>query len=319
MKKADKKKDSALIIKSSINIGSGYNSLGYHKTALNYFLKSNQILEEYKSKREAYWVNHVNIGVCYMSLEQYQLAKQYFDKTIPYSPYVAFVKKLNLAKWNGIQGNKEAFYILQKQVSNQVSEYPMYLPIWEELQLDFLIQWNDKFHLLEFINQNIAKYNDKNLYLKIQYNKALLQLKKPMADSIESLLKYKDQIISSNDFFLRDIYFDFLRNYYLNKNDISNFNTYVLLAEENDEQHSKERNMLYVEDFKLAHELEELKDKYSAVQLKNELIQNQLSVTNIKFKLSVVIIVLGLGIIFLIVRNYKKQSYSSLKHHSVTE
>ena len=75
LKKADVKKDSSIIIKANINIGSSYNALGYHKTALNYFLKTDKIFKTYQIKNEPYWSNHVNIGVCYMSLEQYDLSK----------------------------------------------------------------------------------------------------------------------------------------------------------------------------------------------------------------------------------------------------
>jgi tetratricopeptide (TPR) repeat protein len=98
LQKANTTKDSSIIIKTNINIGSGYNALGYHKTALSYFLKSAKIFESYHIKNEPYWANHLNIGVCYMSLEQYDLAKKYFKKTAAYNAYIVFLKKLNLAK-----------------------------------------------------------------------------------------------------------------------------------------------------------------------------------------------------------------------------
>jgi DNA-binding CsgD family transcriptional regulator len=306
LKKADRKKDSVIIVKSSVNIGSGYSALGYHKTALNYFLKSNKILEDYKNENESYWVNHINIGVCYMSLEQYELAKQYFDKTKDFSPYVGFVKKLNLAKWNGLQDNKAEFYTLQEQVSNLVNQFPMFLPIWEELQLDFLIKWNDQSQLLAFINQNLPEYNQKNLFLKIQYNQALLLLNKAPAESISDLLKYEKQVVNSNDFFLKDIYYDFLKAMYFQKKDLNNFNKYVLLAEKNNEEQSKERNMLYVEDFKEAQAIEILKEEVTKIQLQNQLIQSKLTKSNLMFRFSILIIVMGLGIIFLLIRNYRK-------------
>jgi hypothetical protein len=52
--------------------------------------------------------------------------------------------------------------------------------------------------------------------------------------------------------------------------------------------------------------IETLKVQFSEVQLKNEIIESQLAKSYIRFRLSVVIIVMGLGIIFLMVRNYKK-------------
>ena len=64
--------------------------------------------------------------------------------------------------------------------------------------------------------------------------------------------------------------------------------------------------MLYVEDFKAAQESEELKEKISEVQLKNQLIQNKLSKSTIIYWFLIVVIIMGSGIIFLLVRNYKK-------------
>jgi DNA-binding CsgD family transcriptional regulator len=87
---------------------------------------------------------------------------------------------------------------------------------------------------------------------------------------------------------------------------LDQFYFYSNLWSKNNEALNKEKNMLYVEDFKAAQELEELKEKFSDVQLKNELIQNQLSKSTIMFRFSMVIIIMGLGIIFLLIRNYKK-------------
>ena len=61
--------------------------------------------------------------------------------------------------------------------------------------------------------------------------------------------------------------------------------------------------MLYVEDFKAAKELDEIKLKYKEEKLKNELIQNKLSKSELKLLFSLVIIVMGIGIIFLVIRN----------------
>ena len=48
LEKAEKLKDSNFIIKSNINIGASYNALGFHKTALNYFLKTEALFNNYK-------------------------------------------------------------------------------------------------------------------------------------------------------------------------------------------------------------------------------------------------------------------------------
>ena len=63
---------------------------------------------------------------------------------------------------------------------------------------------------------------------------------------------------------------------------------------------------MHVEDYKAAQEMEELKSKFSEVQSKNEIIEYQLAKSNTRLLLSVIIIIMGIGIIFLMVRNYKK-------------
>lgn len=306
LQKTNKKKDSALIIRSNINIGSSYNALGYHKTALNYFLRTNKILEQYQKKNEAYWVNHINIGVCYMSLEQYDLAKSFFDKTIAYTPYVGFVKKLNLAKWNAIQENRDKFYELQSEVSKLVVQYPMYESIWEELQMDFLIKWKDTLRLKDLIAKLLPFYSQKNLYLRLQINQASLLFYKKTVEPITAIIKYKQEVLDSNDFFLKEIYYEVLKEFYYQSNNLKQFYKYNQLSQENYDQQAKEKNMLYVEDQRASQEIEELKTQFNNIQLKNKLIQNRLLQSNMMLGFTIVIVIMGLGIIFLLIRNFRK-------------
>jgi DNA-binding CsgD family transcriptional regulator len=305
LKVNEKKKDTNLGFKTRINIGAAYNAIGYHKTASQYFISLNSTQKKGK-KNDMYWINNVNIGVCYMSLEQYDLAKQYFEATEENTPYISFVKKLNLAKWHAIKNNKATFYSLQKEISNQVANYPMFESIWEEVQLEFLINWNDKTNLGLLLDVIKPKYHSNNLFLKLKTNQALLLLNEKPLESIDQILNYEDEVIGSNDLFLKNLYFKFLKEFYFKINDINKYHKFDKLWEESNEQYVKEKNMLYLEDFKAAQELDELKGKFSEVQLKNQLIQNQLSKSNILFRFSVIIIIMGLGIIFLLTRNYKK-------------
>ena len=68
LKVNEKKKDTNLGFKTRINIGAAYNAIGYHKTASQYFISVNSTQKKGK-KNDMYWINNVNIGVCYMSLE----------------------------------------------------------------------------------------------------------------------------------------------------------------------------------------------------------------------------------------------------------
>ena len=306
LKVNEKRKDTNLGFKTRINIGAAYNAIGYHKTASQYFIAVKNLAQKKTKKNEMYYVNNINIGVCYMSLEQYDLAKQYFDATEEITPYISFVKRLNLAKWYALNNNRSKFYLLQKEISDQVGNYPMFESIWEELQLEFLINWNDKTKLSILVDVLKTKYDSNNLFLKLKTNQALLCLNKTPLESITQILSYEKEVIESNDLFLKNLYFKFLKEFYFKRNDINNYHKFDTLWEESNEQFVKEKNMLYLEDFKAAQELEELKGKFSDVQLKNQLIQNQLSKSNILFRLSILIIIMGLGIIFLLIRNYKK-------------
>lgn len=306
LKKADVKKDSSIIIKSNINIGSSYNALGYHKTALNYFLKSDKIFNSYQIKNEPYWANHINIGVCYMSLEQFDLSKSYFDKTTDFNTYIIFLKKLNLAKWHAVQNKQAGFLNYQTEIEKLVGAFPMYIDIWNELQLDFFIKWKNKPEAKELIEKLRPVYDQQNLYLKLLINKGSLFVYNKTIETSDHLQSFADEVSSRNDLYLTELYYSVLKEHYYKSNNLKQFYYYNDLWIKNNDDLNKEKNMLHVEDFKEAQELEELKNKFSEVQLKNELIQNQLSKSTIMFRFSMVIIIMGLGIIFLMVRNYKK-------------
>lgn len=306
LQKANTHKDSSIIIKTNINIGSSYNALGYHKTALDYFLKTDKIFKDYKIKDEPYWANHVNIGVCYMSLEQYDLSKMYFDKTIDFNNYIIFLKKLNLAKWYAVQNKQSGFLKYQQDIDKMVSSFPMYLDIWNELQLDFFIKWKNLTKVNEILVKLIPTYNQQNLYLKLLINNGYLLAKKKTFEPVAKLIMYQDEVLKSNDMYLNALYYSVLKGHYLKSKNIDQYHYYTTLWTQNEEALNKEKNMLHVEDFKAAEELNELKGKFTEVQLKNQLIQNQLSKSTLLFRFSIVIIIMGIGIIFLIVRNHKK-------------
>jgi DNA-binding CsgD family transcriptional regulator len=311
LKVNEKQIDNELGLKTKINIGAAYNAIGYHKTASQYFISVNTGQPNTK-KNEMFWINNINIGVCYMSLEQFDLAKQYFDSTEDFSPYITFIKKLNLAKWYALKNDKVTFYNFQKDISKQVSNFPMYESIWEELQLEFLINWNDKARLKVILPNLKLKYNTNNLFLKLKTNQALLVVAEKPLETINMILNYQNEVSSSNDLYLKILYFEFLKEFYFTKNDLNNYHKFDKFLESSNEQLVKETNILYLEDFKSAQEIQDLKTKFSEVQLKNQLIKNQLSKSTIMFRLSVIIIIMGLGIIFLLIRNYKK----SKKIHS---
>ncbi len=56
------------------------------------------------------------------------------------------------------------FYTLQKEISNQVANYLMFESIWEEVQLEFLINWNDKLNRSLLLDEIKPKYHSNNLF-----------------------------------------------------------------------------------------------------------------------------------------------------------
>jgi DNA-binding CsgD family transcriptional regulator len=304
--KAKNSKNKDLIIKTTINLGATYNSIGFHKTAVEYFIKAKSIMQSSKNE-ETYWINNLNIGVCYMSLDQLELAKKYFDATKEINPYVSFIKKLNTAKWYGLKDRKAVFFNLKNEVTQSAKNYPIYVSIWNEVQLDFLIKWNDVYELKILLNQLNPDYESSNLYLKLLLNKANLIANKRTFTSLNNLFSYEKMVLESKDLYLKNLYYEVLKEYYYSVKNIDLYYKYSNLWEANNELLNIEKNMLHVKDFDETKNLLELKNRFTETQIKSQLIQNQLSKSDLKLKLSVLIILMSISIILLLIRNYNKK------------
>lgn len=308
LKDIEGKKDSInleLSLKTKVNIGATYNALGYHKTAAEYFLTVKSESEQLK-KNDRYWINNINIGVCYMSLEQYDLAKKYFDNTKDYNSYIIFLKNLNLAKWHGLNNNKDKFLFYQKSISKQIVNFSMYQSVWDEMQLEFFTLFKDKESLNRLLKQLIPSYKDKNLFLKLQINTSLLLLNKNPVETVSEILNYNEEVINSDDFYLKNNYFNLLKEFFYKIKNIEEYYKYDILLKQSNEDFVKQKNMLYVEDFKAAFELENIKDQFSKIQLEKEVVEVNLTKSKLRYNFSLLIIVLSIIIIILIIRNYKK-------------
>lgn len=253
-----------------------------------------------------YWINNLNIGVCYMSLEQYDAAKQFFDQTEDFNPYVTFLKNLNLAKWYGLKDNHDKFYELQTIVSKQVVHFSMYESIWEEMQLEFFMKWKEVEKIKKVVATLIPQYALKNSYLKLLINQALLDAGLQPAEPLKAVLLNEQEIKDSNDFYLKSAYYKLVKAFYYQAKNLERYHAYDTLWIENNELLATEKNMLYVEDFKAAHELEAVKNKYTQIQLEKEVVEIKLTKSKIRFQLSVVIIIFCVVFLLFILRNYRK-------------
>jgi hypothetical protein len=302
------KKDSInleLSLKTKENIGATYNALGYYKTAAEFFLSVKRE-SQHQEKNDRYWINNINIGVCYMSLGEYDLAKKYFDDTKEFNPYIIFLKNLYLAKWYGLKKNNYKFYIFQEIVSKQVVNFSMYETVWEEMQLDFFIELKDTEKLNKLVATLAPKYAQKNIYLKLLINQALLEGGHLPLENVTRILFYEQEINNSNDLYLKSSYYKLLKTFYYKYRNLERYYDYDILWAKNNEQLANEKNMLFVEDFKVAQELSSIKNKYAQIELEKELIEINSIKSKIRFQLEVLVVVLCVITLLLIIRNYRK-------------
>ena len=299
-------KDSLLLVKTKINIGATYNALGYHKTASKYFLNANALLKKDKVKTETYWINHINLGVCYMSLRQLEEAKKYFDTAEEFNPYISFLKKLNTAKWQASKNNKQFFFSLVDELNVGVLEFPMYETIWLEVQFDFLIQWNEILRLEELLIETSSKYDSYNLDLQLLLEKANLLIYKKTIKPAESLVVLNDQILKCDNLYLIQLYYKVLKENAYHKKDTDAFLKYSSLWEKSTVDVLDAKNMVYVEDFKTAFGLEEVALKLNQSELEKAIIKNKLTTSSLRFSILLTVLIFSLLAFFLFRLNYKK-------------
>ena len=299
-------KDSLLLVKTKINIGATYNALGYHKTASKYFLNANALLKNDKVKTETYWINHINLGVCYMSLRQLEEAKKYFDTAEEFNPYISFLKKLNTAKWQASKNNKQFFFSLVDELNVGVLEFPMYETIWLEVQFDFLIQWNEIVRLEELLIETSSKYDSYNLDLQLLLEKANLLIYKKTIKPAESLVVLNDQILKSDNLYLIQLYYEVLKENAYHKKDTDAFLKYSSLWEKSTVDVLDEKNMVSVEDFKTAFGLEEVALKLNQSELEKAIIKNKLTASSLRFSILLTVLIFSLLAFSLFRLNYKK-------------
>lgn len=303
---AKKENNTTLQISITTNIGAAYNALGYHKTALFYFLDVDRELFKQKTKQENYWINHVNIAACYMSLEQDSLAKKYFDNTKEFNDHVTFLKYVNVARYHAERGDRELFSIYESKIDSLIARNPVYKKFWSEIQLEFYTKWEDLSRLRKLLKNIEPDYQGDNLPFKIAFNKAYFLGYQKFYEPIEKLLVYKDEVEEGNNFYLKELYYTLLQNYYLDSNNLQKYSYYTKKSHKALTELYQEKNMLYVEDYRAAQKLDVLKNKYEASLLSNEVVKGKLATSKQLFRVSCLLIALALIVLFLLYRNYLK-------------
>lgn len=302
------KKDSLKEVEISVstNIGAAYNSLGYYKTALTYFLNSNSVYEKMEVKNSGYWMNYLNIGACYVSLKQLDTAEKYLKSTLDFNEYIVFLKNFNLANLYGEKNNKKLFHYFKEKVDSQIGDFQMHSSNWNTVELEFLIKWKDTASLKVFLNEVKPKYQDELLGAKLLYNQAYLMIYQKLYEPIEKIESYRKEIETENNFSVKKDFYSLLKSYYLKQNNLSKVLYYNDLIVESSKSFADEQNILYVEDYTKAQALKDLESKYEAEKLVNEVIKGQLAQSKIQFRFSVLLILIAIAITILLIKSAKK-------------
>ncbi|MDD2984221.1 MAG: hypothetical protein PHQ74_12615 [Crocinitomicaceae bacterium] len=302
------KKDSikAVEISISTNIGAAYNSLGYYKTALSYFLNSNSVYEKMKLKNKGYWMNYLNIGACYVSLKQLDTAEKYLKSTLSFDEEIDFLKNFNLANLYGEKNDKKLFHSYKKKVDQQIGDFQLYSSGWNSVELDFLIKWKDTASLKVFLTEMQPTYQEELLGTKLLYNRAHLMIYQKLFEPIEKIESYEEEIEAENNFSVKKDFYNLLKSYYVKQNNISKVLYYSDLIFESSKSFADEQNILAVEDYITAQALIDLKSKYEAEKLLGEVVKQQLAQSKLQFRFSVLLILIAIAIAILLFKNAKK-------------
>jgi tetratricopeptide (TPR) repeat protein len=315
LRNAETIKDSTNQIKTSTNIGACYNAMGYHKTALGYFLKADKMLLFQKEKKENYWINYINIGVCYMSLEQYDSAKKYFESTADFNDHILILKSINLAKWHADKGQKDLFFYYKSRTDNAIKKMPIYQGAWHVVQLNYMITLNDLSPLKILLAEIQPTYKEEILHLKLTFNKAYFAVYKKLYESIADLLVHSKEIAAATDYNLKELFYGLLKDYYFQQENLERYNHYATLSLETLKARYDEKNMLYIEDVKTAQEFEELKNTIVEIKQENNIITSHLKKSQLLFRFSLCLLVLGVIVVILLLMNYsKKKKINKLSH-----
>lgn len=203
------------------NIGAAYLFKGYQRTAISYFLEARRIFVNIKKQTNNYWVNYLNIGVCYMELNDFESASKSF-KSIPYvgNPALDVIVPINLAKLYGLQSDKKHFNKYIKIALKNKKNMPIYIPILKEVQIEFSEKLGTYLELQSVFSNYKHDYGQVSTAFDLYLWKASIKLGHPIG-SLVDLQLVKDSI-NKLDFYLLNSYYRVLAEFYASVNDFKN-------------------------------------------------------------------------------------------------
>jgi tetratricopeptide (TPR) repeat protein len=263
------------------NLGAIYMQKGYTKTALDYFLQARKSMELMGKKDDNYWKNYLNIGVAYLDMEQFAEADSIFDRVrLGSSDGLSFLYYLNRAKLSALKGEQAAFNqnidSAQRYLANENLVYEQF---FNELKLEFYLQFKDMARLKNMVNQFRGSIAGLSAYMGVLLNKAALFTEGKTISSLEEIQRTKDEFKSGGNYYLAVAYYDLLAGYYLNSGDYvasSEQLKKVILYKDSLKKESSDQTMgdlmLLMKKSELAKELKLLKTEN---ELKSTRIRNQ--------------------------------------------
>lgn len=248
---------------------------GYNKTAIDYFLKAKIIFEKHKIKDDNYWKNYINIGVAYLSLMQLEEAKKIFNQIDEKkSTEIAFLLHFNKSKVAALEINKEQFITELELAKNLLAKVPIYQNVFKDHEYEYLYQFKEKQVLKELVESDRPDFSTFYLYSQLQYIQACIFVGEILPVNIDYLLDKKTEVESSDDLYLKSMFYSVIAQYYESKNMFELAVEFLKLEQECIDDLRNESNTLLLNDYKYLLEINS-KTQENELLKKQKQIQNQ--------------------------------------------
>lgn len=293
------------------NLGAIYMQKGYTKTAIEYFVEARESMEMLGKKDNNYWMNYLNIGVAYMEMEQYAEADSIFDRVrLGSSNGLTFLYYLNRAKFSGLQGERAAFNqnidSAQRYLANENLVYEQF---FNELKLEFYIQFKDLPRLKNSVNQFRENIADLSPYMGVLLNKAALLTEGNSISSLEEIRNTEKEFKSGGNYYLGIAYHDLLADYFAAKGDYNSSSRELKMVGLYKDSLKKESSDQTVGDLMLLMKKSELAKELKLLKTENELKSTQIRIQTYMLSLVGVVIILLSLVFVLYYKNSQKDKH----------
>lgn len=189
------------------NVGITYLGKGFSQTAISYFTEAKKIFEVIDPNSENYWINHLNIGVSYMVVGNYEDAKRYFDM-IPkdFSADLKFLLNLNYAKWNALQNNEREFYsFIEFAESDARDASRVYDQIFREVKMEYTLKFDNHSRINAALTEYLTLFDESSPEFRLMLLRGILKTKGAAAVPFHQIEQIEEQVDSADWGFKRQV------------------------------------------------------------------------------------------------------------------